>query len=101
MWPHPGSGTHRRRSQRRSRSKACRGSVDVIKEDQTQEASVTTTLIRRAAQLPRGYGLDLICTKVAVDFQSISLTNAEERLKSGLQELTDAYAADSDRKSVV
>ena len=56
---------------------------------------MTTTLVRRAAQLPRGYGLDLICTKVAIDFQSITLTNAEERLKAGLQELTDAYSADS------
>src|SRR5690606_34984336 len=31
----------------------------------------------------------------AVDFQSVTLTNAEERLRSGLQELTDAYGADS------
>src|SRR5690606_34806624 len=30
-----------------------------------------------------------------VDFQSITLTSAEERLRSGLQELTDAYGADS------
>src|SRR5690606_13852713 len=29
------------------------------------------------------------------DFQSITLTNAEERLKAGLQELTDGYGADS------
>jgi diguanylate cyclase (GGDEF)-like protein/PAS domain S-box-containing protein len=40
-------------------------------------------------------GLDLICTKVAVDFQSISLTTADERIKAGLQQLTDACGADA------
>ncbi len=40
-------------------------------------------------------GLDLICTKVAVDFQSISLSNADERIKAGLQSLTDACGADA------
>src|SRR5215471_16000399 len=40
-------------------------------------------------------GLDLICTKVAVDFQSISLSTAEERINAGLQSLTDACGADA------
>jgi len=40
-------------------------------------------------------GLDLICTKVAVDFQSISLNNAEERINAGLQSLTEVCGADA------
>jgi len=40
-------------------------------------------------------GLDLICTKVAVDFQSITLSTADERINAGLQSLTDACGADS------
>src|SRR5215471_14036821 len=40
-------------------------------------------------------GLDLICTKVAVDFQSISLSTADERISAGLQSLTDACGADA------
>src|SRR5690606_3400530 len=69
------------------------GSVDAIKEDRTQDTAASSGLIRGTK--PRGEGLDLICTKVAVDFQSITLTNAEERLKAGLQALTDAYGADA------
>jgi len=40
-------------------------------------------------------GLDLICTKIAVDLQSITLTTAEERMKSALQSMVDACAADA------
>ncbi|MEO8464297.1 MAG: EAL domain-containing protein [Gammaproteobacteria bacterium] len=40
-------------------------------------------------------GLDLICTKVAVDFQSIVSSNAGERITGGLQQLTDACGADA------
>ncbi|HEX6998921.1 MAG TPA: EAL domain-containing protein [Gammaproteobacteria bacterium] len=40
-------------------------------------------------------GLDLICTKVAVDFQSMSVNTADERIKAGLQALTDVCKADS------
>ena len=49
---------------------------------------------RRIART-REPGLDLICTKVAVDFQSISLNNAEERINAGLQSLTDVCGADA------
>jgi diguanylate cyclase (GGDEF)-like protein/PAS domain S-box-containing protein len=37
----------------------------------------------------------LTCTKVAVDFQSITVTTADERLQAGLQALTDACGADA------
>jgi hypothetical protein len=40
-------------------------------------------------------GLDLTCTKVAVDFQSITITTAAERLRAGLQSLTEACGADA------
>jgi diguanylate cyclase (GGDEF)-like protein/PAS domain S-box-containing protein len=50
---------------------------------------------RRAAKAVREPGLDLICTKVAVDFQSITIVNAEERLRAGLQSLTDVTRADA------
>ncbi len=51
--------------------------------------------VRRAPKAVREPGLDLICTKVAVDFQSITLTTAEERIRTGLQSLTDACRADA------
>ena len=44
---------------------------------------------------PREPGLDLICTKVAVDLQGIVPANADERIKAGLQSLTDACGADA------
>ncbi|HEX5048928.1 MAG TPA: EAL domain-containing protein [Gammaproteobacteria bacterium] len=37
----------------------------------------------------------MTCTKVAVDFQSITVTTADERLRAGLQSLTDACGADA------
>ena len=40
-------------------------------------------------------GLDLISTKVAVDFQSITAETAAERITTGLQALTEAAGADS------
>jgi diguanylate cyclase (GGDEF)-like protein/PAS domain S-box-containing protein len=39
--------------------------------------------------------LDLTCTKVAVDLQSITAATAAERIPAGLQALTDAWGADS------
>jgi hypothetical protein len=33
-------------------------------------------------------GLDLICTKVAVDFQAITSQTADQRIKEGLEQLT-------------
>jgi diguanylate cyclase (GGDEF)-like protein/PAS domain S-box-containing protein len=40
-------------------------------------------------------GLDLLSTKLAVDFQSLTRGTAAERLKAGLQALTDASGADA------
>ena len=40
-------------------------------------------------------GLELICTKVAVDLQSITAATAAERIPACLQALTDAWGADS------
>jgi diguanylate cyclase (GGDEF)-like protein/PAS domain S-box-containing protein len=59
--------------------------------------SADTALARpaRRAMRTREPGLDLICTKVAVDFQSITLSTADERINTGLQSLTDACGADS------
>src|SRR5215467_16043614 len=61
------------------------------------DETVDTSIARpaRRAMRAREPGLDLICTKVAVDFQSITLSNADERIKAGLQSLTDACGADA------
>jgi diguanylate cyclase (GGDEF)-like protein/PAS domain S-box-containing protein len=50
---------------------------------------------RRSTHGTREPGLDLTCTKVAVDFQSVSINNAPERIKAGLQSLADVCAADA------
>ena len=50
---------------------------------------------RRSGQSGREPGLDLICTKVAVDFQSITISNADQQIAAGLQSLTDACGADA------
>ena len=52
-------------------------------------------LVRRAALGSGGPGLDLICTKVAVDLQTITVTSAAERIKAGMQSLVDACQADA------
>jgi diguanylate cyclase (GGDEF)-like protein/PAS domain S-box-containing protein len=57
--------------------------------------STIQTLIKRASVRPGEPSLDLICTKIAVDFQSISEENADQRLLAGVQELVDATGADS------
>jgi diguanylate cyclase (GGDEF)-like protein/PAS domain S-box-containing protein len=62
--------------------------------DKSAESTIQR-LIRTAAKRPGEPGLDLICTKVAVDLQSITPSNAAERIKSGMQSLTDASGADS------
>jgi diguanylate cyclase (GGDEF)-like protein/PAS domain S-box-containing protein len=51
--------------------------------------------MRRPAKAVREAGLDLTCTKVAVDFQGISLNNAEVRINAGLQSLADVCGADA------
>ena len=52
-------------------------------------------LVRRAAIGSGEPGLDLICTKVAVDLQTINANTADERIRSGMQALVDACKADS------
>jgi len=42
-----------------------------------------------------GAGLDLVCTQVAVDFQSLGPNDLEDRLRSGLQRLTETSGADA------
>ncbi|HEY5665753.1 MAG TPA: PAS domain-containing protein, partial [Gammaproteobacteria bacterium] len=59
------------------------------------EESTIQTLIRRASNQPGEPGLDLICTKIAVDFQCLDEASADERLAAGLQDLTSASGADA------
>src|SRR5262245_19825419 len=42
-----------------------------------------------------GPGLDLLCTKVAVDLQSMTAAAVDERIPAALQGLTDAWGIDS------
>ena len=60
-----------------------------------EPAASTSDRPERRVARKKEPGLDLICTKVAVDFQSISLNNAEERINSGLQSLTEVCGADA------
>jgi diguanylate cyclase (GGDEF)-like protein/PAS domain S-box-containing protein len=59
------------------------------------EESTIQTLIRRASNQPGEPGLDLICTKIAVDFQCLEEASADARLAAGLQDLTNASGADA------
>ncbi len=61
--------------------------------ERTGESTIQT-LIRHASRRPGEPGLDLICTKIAVDFQSIDETTADERLAAGLKDLTNASGVD-------
>src|ERR1700741_3819403 len=51
--------------------------------------------VGRLQSRPAGPALDLTCTKVAVDLQSITAATAAERIPAGLPALTDAWGADS------
>jgi diguanylate cyclase (GGDEF)-like protein/PAS domain S-box-containing protein len=44
---------------------------------------------------PLSPALDLLCTKVAVDLQSITPSTAAEQIRAGVQALTDAWGTDS------
>jgi diguanylate cyclase (GGDEF)-like protein/PAS domain S-box-containing protein len=48
-----------------------------------------------SATRPSSLGRELICTKVAVDLQSVTAATVAERIPSCLQALTDAWGADS------
>lgn len=63
--------------------------------DSSPADSTIQRLIHRVAKRPGEPSLDLISTKVAVDFQSISLETADERLENGLQSLTEVIGADA------
>ena len=54
----------------------------------TKPAEDSTTALRVA-------GLDLIGTQAAVGFQNVSSDNFEERIRDGLQTLTEATGADA------
>ena len=58
------------------------------------ESSVTSPSQQTTTGL-RAAGLDLIGTQIAVDFQSIRSGNLEERLRDGLQTLTETTGADA------
>jgi diguanylate cyclase (GGDEF)-like protein/PAS domain S-box-containing protein len=63
-----------------------------------EEASLRSASLRQPraiAQGLTGVGLDLVCTQVAVDFQSLRFETYEERLKSGLQLLTDTSGVEA------
>ena len=69
-------------------------------EDGTPLARQTSRRQRAAASAVRkaaasSPGLDLICTKVAVDFQSITAERPPSEFTAGLQALTEACGADS------
>lgn len=57
--------------------------------------STLQTLIRQASRRPGEPGLDLICTKVAIDLQSLDEQNAQERINSGLGDLMAASGSDA------
>ncbi len=42
-----------------------------------------------------GQALDLICTKVAIDFQGLGAGDVDSQIRSGLQTLTDAWGTDA------
>src|SRR5690606_4562981 len=55
-------------------------------------------MARPERRVPLGHcepGLDLTCTKAAVDLQSVTAENAEERILACVQSLTDACGADA------
>jgi diguanylate cyclase (GGDEF)-like protein/PAS domain S-box-containing protein len=49
----------------------------------------------RSHAKPLSPGLDLLCTKVAVDLQSLTAATVDERIPAALQGLTDAWGVDS------
>ena len=59
------------------------------------DSDIDRSLSHRALKATREPGLDLTCTKVAVDLQSITLSSTDERIAAGLQSLTDVCGADS------
>ena len=56
--------------------------------------STIQTLIRHASRRPGEPGLDLICTKIAIDFQTMDEGTADARLAAGLKDFTNASGVD-------
>src|SRR5688572_2707251 len=66
-----------------------------VEEEPADEAPSTERTGSRSLGRGMTPGLELTCTRVAVDFQSLTTETAAERLKAGLQALTEACGADS------
>jgi diguanylate cyclase (GGDEF)-like protein/PAS domain S-box-containing protein len=59
------------------------------------ETTSSDSTLGRSHAKPLSPGLDLLCTKVAVDLQSMTAATVDERLPAALQSLTDAWGVDS------
>lgn len=65
------------------------------KKEEYVDSVETHTGLRPSMRGAGDNGLDLISTKLAVDFQCLEAEDLTERFERGLQELTDASGADS------
>jgi diguanylate cyclase (GGDEF)-like protein/PAS domain S-box-containing protein len=63
--------------------------------ERADEAPLSERPLGVSQPRPPSPALDLLCTKVAVDLQSITPSTAAERIQAGVQALTDAWGADS------
>jgi len=61
----------------------------------TPAQSTSINVTQQAAGGSDTHGLDLVYTKVAVDFQNFSAEAVEDQLREGLQALTDATGTDA------
>ena len=61
----------------------------------TAARSSATSLFEQTTTALRAAGLDLIGTQIAVSFQNLRSDNVEERVRDGLQALTEATGADA------
>jgi len=61
----------------------------------TPAQSTSINLTQQATGSADAPGLDLIYTKVAVDFQNVTATTVEDQLRAGLQALTDTRGTDA------
>lgn len=61
----------------------------------TAARSSATSLFEQTTTALRAAGLDLIGTQIAVSFQKLRSDNVEERVRDGLQTLTEATGADA------
>jgi diguanylate cyclase (GGDEF)-like protein/PAS domain S-box-containing protein len=59
------------------------------------DTPLSDTPLGRSQAKPLSPGLDLLCTKVSVDLQSLTAATVDERIPFALQGLTDAWGVDS------